>query len=119
MVSQSCINRGIEVAELLVKPPFPDGSDGAVQNVAGKKNQVGVFLVQESNPALQFRFAVVITYVQVAGQHNRERLLQRLFRLDFEHFAMLVRVMEPAIQQQYRNDTKHGAGARHLAAHRL
>ena len=92
---------------------LPDGPQAAVHNVSGEEYQVRVFCIDEVHPARQFRPAVVIPRVQVAGQDNGKRLLQRLFRPNVNYFAVFVPVVESAVNQEERQNAENRCRPRH------
>ena len=109
VVAWDGVDRGGDAPEFGGEAAFFNRADAAVDDVAAEQDQVGLLGIDQIDPAGQFGPAVVIADVQVAGQDDRQRPLQRLLRHDCQLLAILVLVMHVPDNQQ-EGDQRRGEG---------
>lgn len=96
VVAQNGVDGSLDAMELLCIVAFEDGAQASVDDVAANEHQVGLFCIDEVHPSRQLCLAVVVSDVEVAGEDNGQRLLQRLGGREGQFLAILMMIVDAA-----------------------
>ena len=93
MIAQNGIDWRLEPFELIGKTAFQDGPYATVHNIAAYEHQVRILNVHQVYPSAQFTLAVMIAYVQIAGQDYSQRLVKWLVCMNGQFLTVFVMVV--------------------------
>lgn len=99
MVANAGIDRCFQSSELLMHLLFDYRSHATIDDVACDEDQVRLLSIDQIHPTAQLVPTIVIADMQVAHRHNLQGLAELFFCGQMQLLAMLVLIMQVAIQE--------------------
>ena len=110
VVAQTGIDGCLDAMELVSHPLLDEWSHTHVDDIASDEHIVGLFAVDDVNPAAQLGPGIVIAYVQVAEHHQSQGPFEGLLCGQRQLYALLVSILDVAQHEDDKQADSDGDG---------